>query len=128
MDIDIRTGKAFSREYLLKKIKKLAGGVSKKFSLEVLTFQKPALASKENLLSKTLKASLRKSGLRPKMKVSRGATVLNFLTERKIPALVFGFSSKSQAHRADEYIETANLEKGAKVLKDFLIGLDEKNE
>lgn len=124
MDLDFRFAIDKNLKYFLRQIKGIVAKISKKFSLEVLAFQSPVEMSKKNILINTLKTSLRAKGIAPYMEVSRGATVLNFLADKKITSCVFGCASKKQAHATDEYIEIPHLKKGVAVLKDFLIKLD----
>jgi len=124
MDLDFRFAKEVKMKYLLAKIRKLISKAAREFSLEVLAFQNRVTVSRENILARALRASLRRRALSPKMEVCKGATVLSFLAEQNIPALIFGFASRDQAHVTDEYIEIPNLKKGSQVLRDFLIMLD----
>ena len=124
MELDFRFALEKDLNFFLKAIRRLSKKRGRKASLKVLTFQKPAKTDINNALIKTLKQSLKDNRISPLMRVCKGATVLNFLTAKKIPCAVFGFSSKRQAHAADEYITTKNLTKGASVLYDFLVRFD----
>ncbi|MBN2120578.1 MAG: ArgE/DapE family deacylase [Candidatus Omnitrophica bacterium] len=126
IDLDFRFSLNKDTRFFTDKLRKLIKKVSKNFRLDVLNFQRPAETCPDNILIKTLKSSLRSKNINPVMQVCKGATVLNFLTEKKIPSAVFGFSSKKQAHATDEYIEIANLKKGVVLLKDFLTRLDKR--
>ncbi len=124
MELDIRFMEDKSKKELLEDLRKIIKRISKNYYLEVLAYQGPVKSSKNNFWLKALKASIRKEGIKPSFSVSRGATVLNFLLDKGIEGVVFGFSSQGQAHASNEYIAIPNLYKGVRILKDFLIKID----
>lgn len=52
--------------------------------------------------------------------VSPGATDQGFFVERQIPTVVFGAANIEQFHMVNEFVETKNIEKFAKILLNFL--------
>ena len=125
VDLDFRFAKDMRSGKFLAKIKTLVHKAAKKFSLEVLSFQRQASGRKDRTLSRALKASLTKNNIPVRSPMCKGATALSFLENKGVASFIFGFASLGQAHATDEYIEINNLRKGAQVLKDFLTRLDE---
>ena len=124
IDVDIRFAENKKLNYFLSQIRKIVSRTSKKFSIKVLAFQLPVKMSPKNILITNLKASLKSKGIASHLIVCKGATVLNFLADKKITSCVFGCASRRQAHATDEYIQIPHLKKGVAVLKDFLLRLD----
>ena len=124
LDLDFRFMLDIRLKDILRQLRGVIKKEAKRFSLEVLAYQPPVEVSRDNPLADSLRGALRKNKIPCKFIVCKGATVLNFLADSKVPSFVFGFSSSSQAHCRDEYIRVADLNKGADVLKDLLIRLD----
>ncbi|RKY28962.1 MAG: hypothetical protein DRP61_00465 [Candidatus Omnitrophota bacterium] len=124
MELDLRFRENESKEKLLNIFKKTIEKFTKAYSLKVLAYQPPVRAQRNNFWINCLKDTLLGENIKPHFEVSRGATILNFLLERGVEGVVFGFSTSQQAHATDEYIAIPNLYKGVRVLKNFLIKID----
>lgn len=124
IELDFRYFWPLKEVFILRKIKEILRESKEKFSLEILASQPQVSSPKEGFLSRTLTQVLNTQGLKPVYRISKGATVLSFLIERGIEALVFGFGSKNTAHTTDEYVKIDNLFRGVEVLKKFLIRLN----
>jgi acetylornithine deacetylase/succinyl-diaminopimelate desuccinylase-like protein len=99
--------------------------------MKILAHQEPIQIDKNCFLIKTLKKVLKENKIKPKFYASFGATVINFLREKNIQTIAFGFGTRAQGHTTNEYVKIDNLIKGIKVLEDYIKKLDgylEKNK
>jgi len=90
------------------------------YDIEIKSIQKDYLLDAKHPIVRTLKRSLKKSGITPKVTGSEAATTITFFQHKNIPAVACGFGVDGCEHSADEYVTIANLSKGAKVLESFL--------
>jgi len=124
-DIDIRYLPAMEEKEIIKSIEKIIKKQKIKYKIKILANQAP-LEIDENLPAiKILRSVLKKNKITGKIAPSFGATVITFLKDLGIESFSFGFGSKGNAHIKNESVKTANLEKGVKVLEDYVKQLDE---
>lgn len=124
-DIDIRWLPSMTKKQIINRIKSLIKKQKARYKITVLAEQDPIEIDRNSFLIKNLKTILKGRGIRPTLKASFGATVINFLTDKGIEAFAFGFGSRKCAHATDEYVKLDNLREGVGVLKDYLRTLDE---
>lgn len=119
-ELDFRFLPGMSAEVLLKGIKKIIQNHTQDFNIEIEGMQKPYYIDKAHPLINCLRSAIKKTGVKPDIKGSEGATVISFFQDKGIPAIATGFGCEGKAHTADEYIIIDNLYKGAFALKEFL--------
>lgn len=123
-ELDIRYLPSMQKQHIITDIEKIIKKQKIKYKIKVLAHQRP-IEIDENIPSiKILMRSLKKHRIKPNLKPSFGATVINFLQEKGIESFAFGFGSKGQAHAKNEYVKVDNLRKGVKILMDYLLEFD----
>jgi len=123
-ELDIRFPPPLTKEKIIKHLKRTFSKHLPKYKLTVLAHQEPIEIDKNSFLIKTLKSTLKSYGITPCLKPSFGATVINFLKKEGIETFAFGFGTKGCAHTKNEYVTIANLTRGVRVLRDYIINLD----
>ena len=124
-ELDIRYLPSMKKEEIIKKIGKIVKKQKVRYKIKILAHQEPIQINKNCFLIKTLKKVLRENKIKPKFYASFGATVINFLIEKNIQTIAFGFGTKGRAHTTNEYVKIDNLIKGIKVLEDYIKKLDD---
>jgi len=123
-ELDIRYLPSMNKEDIIKDIEKIVKKQKIKYRIKILAHQKPIEIDKNIPAVRILQAALKNNGVEGKLKPSFGATVINFLLDKGIESFAFGFGSKGNAHTKNEYVKISNLEKGVKVLEDYVKKLD----
>ncbi|UCG35475.1 MAG: M20 family metallopeptidase [Candidatus Omnitrophota bacterium] len=123
-ELDIRYIPSMNKKAIINAIEKIIKKEKIKYKMQVLAQQDPIEIDTQSFLIKTLKKVLKEHKIKPALKPSFGATVINFLKEKGIETFAFGFGSKGCAHTQNEYVRISNLEKGVYLLKDYLVKLD----
>ena len=90
------------------------------YDIEINSVQKDYLLDARHPIVRTLKRSLKRFSIAPKVTGSEAATTITFFQHKNIPAVACGFGVDGCEHSADEYVTIANLSKGAKALESFL--------
>jgi len=124
-ELDIRYIPSMNKKSIEKKLRKIIEKYIKKYRIKILAHQKPLEIAKEHFLIKLMRKVLKKHKIKISYKASLGATVINFLSEKGIEGFCFGFGSKGCAHSANEYVKIKDLCQGIKVLKDYVLALDD---
>ncbi|HPN87728.1 MAG TPA: ArgE/DapE family deacylase [Candidatus Omnitrophota bacterium] len=124
--VDIRYLPGMNPRNILKEVKHIIRKYISKFKILVDDLQFPYEISAENSAVKLYVETIRKYGLKGKLKGSEGATVITFFQEHKIPAFASGFSASGTAHATDEFIRMNTLYKGTKALEAFIKEYDKK--
>jgi acetylornithine deacetylase/succinyl-diaminopimelate desuccinylase family protein len=109
---------------LLRKVRKIVSGVTKKYRLQISHIQAPCEIERGHYLVKSLIKAAKKNKVKAEIKGSEGATVISFFLERNIASVATGFGMKGQAHTANECVRINDLFKGAKFLEDFIKDFD----
>ncbi|MDP2922596.1 MAG: ArgE/DapE family deacylase [Candidatus Omnitrophota bacterium] len=123
-ELDIRYLPFMQKQRIIADIEKIIKKQKIKYKIKVLAHQRP-IEIDENIPSiKILMRSLKKHRIKPNLKPSFGATVINFLQEKGIESFAFGFGSQGQAHAKNEYVKVDNLRKGIAILMDYLLEFD----
>jgi acetylornithine deacetylase/succinyl-diaminopimelate desuccinylase family protein len=120
VELDFRFLPGMSDRKILKELNKVIRSRTRRFKIQIQGIQKPYLIDKNHRLVDCLARAIKKSGARPAIKGSEGATVISFFQAKDIPAVATGFGSGGTAHAADEYVKIDNLCKGAVALEEFL--------
>jgi len=123
-ELDIRYLPSMNKKAIINTIEKIIKKQKIKYKLQILAHQEPIEIDTQGFLIELLKKTLREHKIKPALKPSFGATVINFLKEKGIETFAFGFGSKGCAHTQNEYVRISNLAKGVDVLEDYLISLD----
>lgn len=119
-EVDLRYLPGMDKKKIIADLKRIIAGYARKFKIEFNDIQEPySLGSRHPLADKFLRAA-QAAGIKAKIKGSEGATVITFFKKHNIPAISFGCGSEGCAHIKDEYVKTANLYKGAKIMETFL--------
>ena len=124
-DIDIRYLPKMEEKEIIKSIEKIIKKQKIKYKIKILAHQSPLEIDKNIPVIKVLRSVLKKNNIEGKLQPSFGATVITFLKDVGIESFAFGFGSKGNAHTKNESVKIANLDKGVKVLKDYVRRLDE---
>jgi len=124
-DIDIRYLPKMEEKEIIKSIEKIIKKQKIKYKIKILAHQSPLEIDKNIPVIKILRSVLKKNNIEGKLQPSFGATVITFLKDVGIESFAFGFGSKGNAHTKNESVKIANLDKGVKVLKDYVRRLDE---
>lgn len=117
--IDLRFLPGMNAADIIREIKALIEKTTTRYKLDFLCEQPAYHISEKSVLATKLKSALKKNGIMPEIAGCEGATVMAFFQKFGIPAISFGVGPDN-AHQTDEYVEIEALEKGAKVLLDFL--------
>ncbi|MDD4899598.1 MAG: M20 family metallopeptidase [Candidatus Omnitrophica bacterium] len=120
IELDFRFLPGMRAGKLLAELKQIIKKYAKRFKIEIEGIQQPYEIPEGHALVRQLKKAVTDCRVRPKIKGSEGATVITFFKEKNIPAVATGFGSAGCAHSANEYVEIANLYKGAQILQGFL--------
>ena len=124
-EIDIRYLPKMKEKEIIRGIEEIIKKQKIKYKIKILANQGPLEIDKNipaiKILRKVLKENKIKGALRP----SFGATVITFLKDAGIESFAFGFGSKGNAHVKNESVKIANLDKGIKVLEDYVKQLDD---
>ncbi|MCK9613921.1 MAG: ArgE/DapE family deacylase [Candidatus Omnitrophica bacterium] len=124
-DIDIRYLPKMKEKEIIKNIEKIIKKQKIKYKIKILAHQSPLEIDKNIPVIKILRSVLKKNNIEGKIAPSFGATVITFLKDIGIESFAFGFGSKGNAHAKNESVKIANLDKGIKVLEEYVRGLDE---
>ena len=125
-ELDIRFAPPLTKEKITRYLRHLFSRNLPKYKITVLTYQEPIEINKNSLPIKTLKSTLKSYGIKPVLKPSFGATVINFLKNEGIETFAFGFGTKGCAHTKNEYVAIANLTRAVEVLRDYIVALDRR--
>ena len=123
-ELDIRYLPSMEKKEIIKDIEKLLKKHIEKYKVTILASQPPIEIDKNNFLIKILEQTLKNHNIKPCLKPSFGATVINFLKDEGIESFAFGFGTEGCAHTKNEYVKIKNLYKGVDVLKDYIVSLD----
>ncbi len=124
-ELDIRFLPGMKVTQLVSYIERIVRRYVKRYRITILAQQEPAEVNMRSLGLRVLCKTLRKQKIKPVLKPSFGATVINFLQEKGIDTFAFGFGSRGCAHVKDEYVTVKNLVKGTEVLFDYICAMDE---
>lgn len=124
-ELDFRYIPGLTKEKIIAAVTKIIQKHQIKFRLKILAEQTPIEINKNSFLIRNLKKVLTANQIMPKIVPSFGATVINFLKDRGIETFAFGFGTKKCAHIKNEYVKIGNLDKGVKVLEEYVCRLDE---
>lgn len=123
-ELDIRYLPAMKMENILEDIEKIIKKQKIKYRIKILAHQKPIEINPGIPSIRVLRTVLKGNKIKGRLKASFGATVINFLQDQGMETFAFGFGSRGQAHVKDEYVKVSNLVKGVKVLREYLIAMD----
>lgn len=123
-ELDIRYLPSMKKDDIVKEIEKIVQKQKIKYRIKILAHQKPIEIDKKMPEIRILQQILKGNKINSKLKPSFGATVMTFLLDKGIESFAFGFGSKGNAHTKNEYVKVSNLEKGVKVLEDYVRKLD----
>ena len=123
-ELDIRFPPPLNKERIVSRLKLIFSKYLPKYKLTVLAHQEPIEVDRNSFLIKIVEDTLKRYRIKPVLKASFGATVINFLKNEGIEAFAFGFGTEGCAHAKNEYVAIANLTNGVKVLKDYIVSLD----
>jgi len=123
-DIDIRYLPGERDKDIIKCIEKIIKKQKIKYKIKILAHQKPIEIDKNLPAIKILRSVLKKNKIKEKLQPSFGATVITFLRDVGVESFSFGFGSKRNAHVKNESVKIDNLNKGVKVLEDYVKKLD----
>jgi acetylornithine deacetylase/succinyl-diaminopimelate desuccinylase-like protein len=118
-ELDFRFLPGMREKDLLMKIRGIIKRYAKDFNIEIEGIQAPYSINQGHPLVVYLKDAMHKSGIKPTIGGSEGATVITFFQRKNIPAVATGFGSSGCAHIADEFVLIDNLYRGALVLERF---------
>jgi len=124
-ELDIRYLSPLEERIIIERIKKIIRTYGIRFKLKILASQEPFYIDKKHFLIKTLKKVLENNRMKVEFSLYPAATVVSLLKERKIPCFSFGFGDEC-AHRNNEFVRIKNLERGVKILKEYIELLDER--
>jgi len=125
-ELDIRWLPSMDRDKIIRGIESIIKKQKIPYKIKILSAQPPAEVNRDNIALKVLAATLAAHGIKPQLKASFGATVINFVQAAGAAAFAFGFGTKNCAHTKNEYVEIKNLQKGVDILEDYVRRLDEK--
>lgn len=125
-ELDIRYLPSMHKDRVIKQLEQLIKKQGIRYKIKILAHQEPIEINTNTDLLKTLQKVLRANNIKPKLKPSFGATVINFLKDKNIETFAFGFGSRGCAHVKDEYVKIDNLYKGVKVLEEYVKELDRR--
>lgn len=123
-DIDIRWLPSMTHAGIIKIIKECIRAESIKYKITVLSSQKPFEMETNTKLIQAYTQVLRAHKIKPQLKASFGATVINFVADRGIEVFATGFGTRGQAHTVNEHARITHLVKGADVLYDYILTFD----
>lgn len=123
-ELDIRYLPSMKKEKIIRQIEKIVQKQKIKYRIKILAHQKPIEINKMMPAIRVLQRVLKENKINSKLKPSFGATVITFLLDEGIESFAFGFGSKGNAHTKNEYVKISNLEKGVKVLEEYVRKLD----
>lgn len=123
-DIDIRYLPSMKEKEIIKNIEKIIKKEKIKYNIKILANQAPLEIDKNIPAIKILRDVLKKNKVKGKLCPSFGATVITFLKDAGIESFAFGFGSKGNAHIKNESVKIDNLNKGVKILRDYVKQLD----
>lgn len=119
-ELDIRFLPKDSSKKILHSISRIIKNNSSKAKLEIEGIQEPFNIDTKHPLVKYLVQAMKKTGVKPVIEGSEGATTISFFQKCGIPSIATGFGTSGCAHIADEFVEIDNLYKGAQLLEEFL--------
>ncbi|MHC1637047.1 MAG: M20 family metallopeptidase [Candidatus Nezhaarchaeales archaeon] len=92
---------------------------------EITGFEDPLVTPQDHPLVKLIaESSLRIAGFKPKPIGIGGGTVAKPLVKSGIPSVVYGPGDEAICHKADEYIEIAQLKLAAQVYADIMLNFE----
>ncbi len=118
-ELDVRFLPGMRSGEMLKAIRQIVLSRTRKFKIEIEGIQAPYQISETHPLVSSLKQAFTRTGVRPEVEGSEGATVITFFQEKNIPAVATGFGAAGAAHTADEYVRINDLVKGARLLEEL---------
>jgi succinyl-diaminopimelate desuccinylase len=124
-DIDIRYLPGDREKDIIKRIEKIIKKQKIKYKIKILAHQKPIEIDKNIPAIKILRSVLKKNRIKGRLSPSFGATVITFLKDVGVESFSFGFGSKGNAHIKNESVKINNLNKGVKILNDYVKQLDD---
>ncbi|MFA6281080.1 MAG: ArgE/DapE family deacylase [Candidatus Omnitrophota bacterium] len=123
-ELDIRYLPSMKKEKIIEELEKIIKKQKIKYRIKILDHQKPIEIDKNMPVIRILQQVVKANKISSELKPSFGATVMTFLLDKGIESFAFGFGSKGNAHTKNEYVKISNLEKGAKVLEEYVRRLD----
>jgi succinyl-diaminopimelate desuccinylase len=120
LELDIRFLPGTHPQEVLRALKKVISRHGRQYQIQIQGVQNPYSINPHHPLVVGLCAAMKRLNIKPRISGSEGATVITFFKEKNIPAVATGFGREGCAHIADEYADLKSLEKGAKVLVEFL--------
>lgn len=124
-DIDIRYLPEMKEKDIIRRIEKIIKKQKIKYKIKILAHQDPLEIDKNIPAIKILRSVLRKNKIEGALRPSFGATVITFLKDVGVESFSFGFGSKGNAHIKNESVKIDNLNKGIKILNDYVKQLDD---
>jgi len=111
---------------ILKKIRNMIEGVTKKYKILVDDIQQPYELDPHNRCVKLYVKTAKKYKCQAVCKGSEGATVITFFKKYGVPAFATGFGAHGTAHTNDEYIRVTSLCRGTRVLEQYIKEYDKQ--
>ncbi|MDD4955080.1 MAG: ArgE/DapE family deacylase [Candidatus Omnitrophica bacterium] len=124
-DIDIRYLPSMNEKEIIKSIERIIKKQKIKYKIKILANQAPLEVDKNMPAVGILRSTLKRNGIKSKLSPSFGATVITFLKDVGIDSFSFGFGSKGNAHVKNESVKIENLNKGIKVLVEYVKAMDD---
>jgi len=124
-DIDIRYLPGMKEKDIIRRIEKIIKKQKIKYKIKILAHQEPIEIDKNIPAIKILRSILKKNKIEGALSPSFGATVITFLKDVGVDSFSFGFGSKGNAHIKNESVKIDNLNKGVKILSDYIKQLDD---
>jgi len=92
---------------------------------EIVGFENPLVTPEDHPLVRLISdSSLRTAGFKPKLTGIGGGTVAKPLVKSGIPSVVYGPGDEAMCHKADEYIEIAQLKLAAQIYADIMLNFE----
>lgn len=125
LEIDIRYLPLMKETAIIDAVRKILKSETRSFRLDVLDLQKPIEQPDASAYVDCLKNTLTAHHIPVRVRGSEGATVMSILNEFGEQGISFGFGAKHMAHSDVEYVRLNDVCRGAQVLVDYFIALDE---
>jgi succinyl-diaminopimelate desuccinylase len=119
-ELDLRFLPGTRAQDILRTLKKIISRYTPHYQIQIQGIQDPYYIDPCHPLVSGLAKAMEGFKIKPRISGSEGATVITFFKKEHIPAIATGFGREGCAHIADEYADLDNLNKGARVLVEFL--------
>ena len=118
--VDVRFVPGMKPLAIIAQLRTIIGAHAHTYRLVIDNVQQPYEISATHPFVQAYVNTARTLNIHAELKGSEGATVITFFQKKGIAAFATGFGSHTNAHTTDEWVSTAGLYRGAKLLERFI--------